>query len=98
MPKTITLPRNKKYDPSAGVEITWTPSANRLDINGWYDHFVHIEGESISLSAFFLLLGITEKDCKKAFEPQQAMDRLAKLDEELEANYNNKKFKVTDGE
>ena len=82
MPKTLTLPRNKKYDPSAGVEITWTPSANRLDINGWYDHFVHIEGESMSLSAFFLLLGITENDCKKAFEPQQAMDRLVNFDQE----------------
>ena len=83
MPKVLTLPRNKKYDPSDGIEITWTPSANRLDINGWYDHFVHIEGESMSLGAFFLMLGITEADCSRAFKPHQAMDSLAKLDEEL---------------
>jgi hypothetical protein len=36
----------------------------------------------MSLSAFFLLLGITEKDCKKAFEPPQAMDRLVNFDQE----------------
>jgi hypothetical protein len=29
---------------------------------------------------------------------QKAMDRLAELDEELEANHNNQKYRVTDGE
>jgi hypothetical protein len=64
MPKTIHIPENTSYD---GVKITWTPTAQRLDICGWYDQIVGIENRSMNLSEFFEKLGITEKDCAKAF-------------------------------
>ena len=66
MPKTIYLP---PYDVvgQSGIDITWTPSARRLDIGGWYDSYVGIESTSLPLIEFFKLLGITEKDCVKAF-------------------------------
>lgn len=65
MPKTIYIPKDAKSD---GVDITWTPSAQRLDIGGWYDSFVGIGHESMTLREFFERLGITEKDCQKAFK------------------------------
>lgn len=45
----------------------WTKTAQRLNINGWYDSFVGIEGDEMSLREFFDKLGITLKDCEKAF-------------------------------
>lgn len=51
----------------SGIDITWTPSAQRLDIGAWYDSCVGIEGDSMTLSQFFEELGISEKDCAKAF-------------------------------
>jgi hypothetical protein len=67
MPKTMTL---TKYSGDAGITITWTPSRQRLDISGWFDSFVGIEGKSMFLTDFFKELGITEKDCIKAFKPK----------------------------
>lgn len=64
MPKLIYIPSQQSR---SGIDITWTPSAQRLDISGWYDSFVGIEGTSYTLREFFDLLGITEKDCRKAF-------------------------------
>ena len=52
----------------SGIDITWTPTAQRLDIGGWYDSFVGIETRSLQLREFFDKLGITEKDCIKAFK------------------------------
>lgn len=52
----------------SGINITWTPSAQRLDIGAWYDSCVGIEGDSMTLSQFFEELGISEKDCAKAFK------------------------------
>jgi hypothetical protein len=52
---------------SAGISIEWTPTAQRLDISGWYDGMVGIEGESITLGEFFTRLNITEAHCRKAF-------------------------------
>jgi hypothetical protein len=72
MPKTLSLPPDVPndwgYSPSSGVEITWTPTAGRLDINGWYDGCVHIQGGSMTLREFFAVLGITEKDCSTALK------------------------------
>jgi hypothetical protein len=51
----------------SGISITWTPSAQRLNVSAWYDSFVGIEGDSMTLHQFFDKLGITEKDCAKAF-------------------------------
>lgn len=65
MPKTIYLPENAKY---SGIDITWTPSAKRLDIGGWYDSCVGISTSSMTLKEFFLKLGITKKDCFNIFD------------------------------
>ncbi len=53
---------------SNGVDITWTKSRQTLYISGWYDSFVGIQGEEFTLKDFFEKLGITEKDCIKAFK------------------------------
>jgi len=63
MPKTLNLGNYK-----SGITITWTPSASRLDISGYFDEFVGIEGGSFQLSEFFVELGITEKDVRKALK------------------------------
>jgi hypothetical protein len=63
MPKTITLGNDND-----GINITWTPSAQRLDVDGYYDSFVGIQGKSFTLAEFFKELGITEKDVRKAFK------------------------------
>jgi hypothetical protein len=52
----------------SGITVTWIPSRQRLDISGWFDSFVGIEGKSMFLSDFFKELGITERDCIKAFK------------------------------
>lgn len=72
MPRTLSLPPDVPnkwgYKPTSGVEITYTPTANRLDINGWYDGFVHIQGASMTLREFFDALGIDQKTCESAFK------------------------------
>jgi hypothetical protein len=64
MPKRLDLPGECRH---SGIDITWTPSAQRLDVGGWYDSFVGLETHSLTLRQFFDELGITEKDCAKAF-------------------------------
>ncbi len=66
MPKTIFLGNE-----SNGISVTWTPSARRIDIHGWFDNIVGIEGRSFTLAEFFRELGITEKDVIKAFKEGQ---------------------------
>lgn len=65
MPKSLYF--HPEYS-NSGIEVRWTPSAQRIDISGWYDSFVGIQGGSMNLKEFFDKLGITEKDCKKAFK------------------------------
>lgn len=65
MPKTIYIPKNAKC---SGIDITWTPSAQRLDIGGWYDSCVGIQSESMTLKKFFDKLGITKNECLHAFD------------------------------
>jgi hypothetical protein len=57
---------------SAGVRIKWTPSSQRLDISGFYDGMVGIEGELLTLREFFDRLNITEAHCRKAFREKKA--------------------------
>jgi hypothetical protein len=64
MPKRLDLTDSYRH---SGIDITWTPSAQRLDVGGWYDSFVGLETHSLTLRQFFDELGITEKDCAKAF-------------------------------
>lgn len=72
MPKTIYLPPNAKY---SGIDVTWTKSSQKLSIGGWYDGIVGIQSTPIELYRFFEQLGITEKDCKKAFEKLELWKR-----------------------
>lgn len=65
MPTTTYFPSDASR---SGINITWTPSAQRIAIGGWYDSFVGLEGESLSLRAFFDRLGITEAQCRKAWK------------------------------
>ena len=75
MSKTIYLPRGDsgRYRAGSGIDITWTPSAQRLDIGGWYDSFVGIESSSMTLREFFEMLGIKEADCKRAFRKERGL-------------------------
>ena len=68
MSKTIYLPENAKH---SGIDISWTKTTQRLEIGGWYDSCVGIEGTSLSLREFFMRLGITEKDCLRAFRKEK---------------------------
>ncbi len=68
MPKTLWMPRDAvEIRRSSGLDVTWTRRAQRLDFGGWYDSFVGIQGDSMTLREFFDALGITEKDCAKAW-------------------------------
>lgn len=66
MPTVMYIAAEGELD-SSGIDITWTPTAQRLEIGGWYDSFVGIESEAMSLREFFDQLGITEEHCKKAW-------------------------------
>jgi len=68
MPRTIKIPEGASPLFSSGIEITWTPSASRLDIKGWKDNFAEIPPKSIKLAEFFKRLGITEKDIQRALK------------------------------
>lgn len=65
MPKKFYIPADAVR---SGIDVKWTKSAQRLSIGGWYDTCVGLEGEAMTLREFFDRLGITERDCKKAFE------------------------------
>lgn len=70
MPKTIYLPHDNAdvgFDRHSGIDITWTKSTRHLRIGGWYDSIVGIESTEMSLREFFDQLGITEKDCARAW-------------------------------
>jgi len=64
MPKTIYIPEDAKH---SGIDVTWTKTSAVLRIGGWYDGCVGLGGQCITLADFFKRLGITEKDCAKAF-------------------------------
>lgn len=50
-----------------GIMIRYTKSKRMLDISGWYDRMVGIEGQMLTLREFFDRCGITRKDCERAF-------------------------------
>ncbi len=68
MPKRIYLPRGRGRNDSSGIGVEWTPTAQRLDISGWFDTMCGIEGDSMTLREFFDALGITEEQCRKAWK------------------------------
>jgi hypothetical protein len=65
MPKRIYIPQDAQH---SGIDVTWTKSAQRIDIGGWYDSCVGLQGGALTLREFFDSLGITEKDCAKAWK------------------------------
>ena len=65
MPKRIYIPADAKHE---GIDVTWTPTAQRLDFGGWFDGCVGLGGESMTLREFFDRLGITEAQCRKAWQ------------------------------
>ena len=48
-----------------GIGIEYIKSKKILNVWGWYDTMVGIEGDTISLKDFCNKLGITEKDLKR---------------------------------
>ena len=71
MPKTVYFPRQVE-DKHSGISITWTKSRQMLDVSGWYDQFVEIEGDCPTLKEFFDVLGITNKEVLKALKEGDA--------------------------
>lgn len=53
---------------NSGISIVYYKSKRRLWITGWYDHYVGIEGASMSLGRFLRDLGIDEKAVVKALQ------------------------------
>ena len=58
------------YGNASGIEIDYIKKRKSLVISGWYDHFVGIEPSELTLAQFFARLGITEKDCRLAFQKE----------------------------
>lgn len=73
MPKRIYLPEDANRE---GIDITWTRSKQRINIGGWYDSCVGLNGGSLTLIEFFSKLGITEADCKKAWKIKKTEARM----------------------
>jgi hypothetical protein len=75
MPKTVHFPPDEPNDlgfrPNAAIEVTWTPTRNRLELSGYYDGFVHIYGASMTLREFFDALGIDKRTCDLAFKEKK---------------------------
>jgi hypothetical protein len=68
MPKTVYFPEPAGPRDRSGIAVEWTKTRGVLHISGWYDTYVGIQGTEISLREFFDRLGITSRDCAKAFK------------------------------
>ena len=51
-----------------GIYIQFNRSKSMIHVCGWYDTYVGIEGESISLHEFIARIGITKADVAKAMK------------------------------
>ena len=72
MPKTVYFSPGDR----SGISVVWWKTTGRLSFGGWYDSMVGIEGENVTLREFFDRLGITEKDCQKAFKDESGTDSM----------------------
>lgn len=70
MSVTLWMPRERfaAGDDVSGMSVTWTDARQLLEFDGWYEHFVHLQGDSMTLREFFDALMITEQDCKRAWK------------------------------
>lgn len=62
MPKSIWIPEESGRE---GIQVTYTKSRDVLNISGWYDTFVGIEGKEIPFTEFCRQLGIVLKGRKE---------------------------------
>ncbi len=53
------------YKPRQGIEVKFIKSRRMIRLSGWYDTFVAMGGDEISLGGFLHGLGITLKDCER---------------------------------
>lgn len=95
MPREMLLPDSRNGDfKSSAIRVVWTPSAGRLDIDAWYDHCVGMETTSMSLRKFFDRLGITEKDCKRAWKEAVTEPMTPERLEEIRKYSEREKFRM----
>lgn len=59
---------------TSGIDITWYKTKGEIHIAGWYDDFVGIQGERMPLGELFDRLGITLKDCERAFKNARTVE------------------------
>jgi len=69
MPKEIFLAREKERSHS-GIHITYYKTKRLFEIRGWYDSFVGIEGDTLTLKELLETFNITVKDCEKALKTE----------------------------
>jgi len=62
MPKSKEIFFSEDKCSECGINVTYRKGAKMLDISGWYDHCVGIEGGQISLVDFCTRLGIRKED------------------------------------
>jgi hypothetical protein len=55
------------HQTSSGINVAFYPKTNIIEIDGFYDSCVHIEGNVFRLREFFDLMNITMEDCEEAF-------------------------------
>jgi len=55
-------------DDNSGITVRYFPTNKLIDISGFYDSIVGIQGTEIPLKDFLQQLGITLADCKKSLE------------------------------
>lgn len=55
----------------SGIGVDWSRKTCHIKLWGWFDSACGIEGDSLTLREFFDELGITEKDCQKAFKERK---------------------------
>jgi hypothetical protein len=52
----------------SGVDVAYDATTRTLTIGGWYDSFVGIEPQTVSLDEFLRQLGVRKKHCVQVFE------------------------------
>lgn len=68
MPNTIYIPEDAKH---SGIDITWYKTTGEICIGGWYDSFVGIGSERMSLADFLFRLGVERKHIKRLLEDER---------------------------
>ena len=51
-------------DGASGIRVSYTKSRRALELSGWFDHFVGIEGGEVGLAEFLSALGVSDRDLR----------------------------------